>query len=71
MCPPGSILRSERTGREERLRGALREGGCRHLGVCGRAEGRRGKADTGGCSEGPTYKSLCWREGLGEERWGK
>lgn len=50
------------------MRGAVTEGGCRHLGVCGRGEGRRGKSDTGGCSEGPNSRCLCWREGLGEER---
>ena len=40
------------------------------LGVGG-GEGRGGKADTGGCSEGPASRWLCLREGLrrrGEER---
>lgn len=34
------------------VRGTVQEGGCRHLGVCGRGEGRRGKAATVGVQRG-------------------
>ena len=70
VCRPGSILGSERTGTEERCERSAAGGRLQALGVGG-GEGRGGKADTGGCSEGPASRWLCLREGLrrrGEER---